>query len=82
MHPVPYNKDLDLSACVFLGIKKAGMTQKEAADALGTYQGYIGDLCRGAKSPGIQTLIRIANLGDIKLSTLIAYGERDDGSND
>ena len=76
MNPVPYNSDLDLGKCVLVGLSKANMTQTAAAKAIGTHRPYINDLCNNRKSPGIQTLIRIANLGDIKLSTLIAYGER------
>ena len=41
--------------------KKAGLTQKELADRIGTDKGYISRLERGLITPSVSTLYRIAS---------------------
>ena len=53
-----------------------GWSQLKLADALGYTERYIGQLERGSKSPTLRTLVDIAKVFSIELSTIIKAAER------
>ncbi|MEI6267102.1 MAG: helix-turn-helix transcriptional regulator [bacterium] len=48
-----------------------GMTQDEVADKAGLYRTYVGFIEKGAYSPSVYTVQKIAKALDTKLSSLL-----------
>lgn len=56
--------------------KKRHLSQEELADRCGLHRTYIGAIERGEKSPTLNTIEKIANGLNVKISELISECQR------
>lgn len=66
---------MDFGKSVLMGMNGARMKPKEVAPALSISINYLYDICNNQKTPSLGLLIAMSDLFNVKLSTLIAWGE-------
>jgi len=67
---------MDYGKAISMGITGSRMSKKEVAIAIGVSANYLYDVCNNRKPPGLNLLENLSNLFNVKLSTLIRYGEQ------
>lgn len=66
---------MDFGKAILRAIAGSRMKRKDVASALDVSTNYIHDLCNNQKLPSLKLLVAMTELFNVKLSTLISWGE-------